>query len=106
MRTVTRPGATGRWGPRWFVAVVCACCMCAGGSAFGGLPGQETTATVRGVVLDPSDAVLPGATVTLTSLDTGQGRRAQSSQDGSFQFIAVTPGRYRLMVALAGFASL
>ena len=63
------------------------------------------TATVHGVVRDASDAVLANATITLTRVDTGQSRPpARSDRDGAFRFLALSPGHYRLSVALAGFA--
>src|SRR5258705_13331083 len=96
-------GPVDRLRPRRFIAVLCAC-LAWSRAAFSAA-GQSTTATIRVDVVDPSNAVLPSATITLTSRDTGQRREGQSSPDGSFQFIAVTPGWYRLGVGLPGFAA-
>ena len=52
----------------------------------------QTVGNLRGQVLDPSGAVVPGATVTLT-----QGRNvftAQSSRDGAYSFTGVSFGSY------------
>jgi hypothetical protein len=70
-----------------------------------GSPRQSATASVDGLVHDSSDAALPDATITLTSLDTGQRRSVRSGSDGAFQFLGVLPGRYQLSVSLDGFAS-
>lgn len=66
---------------------------------------QATSATVTCVVRDASDAVLAGATVILTNIDTGQKRQKQSERDGITQFLGVQPGRYRLDLSLDGFES-
>src|SRR5438046_2086861 len=67
------------------------------------LPRQSSTAAVEGRVHDPSDAALAGATVRLTNLDTSRHREVRTASDGTFQFLAVPPGRYRLIVSLDGF---
>ena len=64
---------------------------------------QSPSATLRGVVRDPSDAVIARATVTVTSLDTLRTLAALSQPDGSFRWIALPPGRYRVVVAHQGF---
>jgi hypothetical protein len=65
---------------------------------------QSATSTIRGVVRDQTDAVIVDATLALTSLETGRVLRARSATDGSFQFVALPPGRYRLAIAYEGFA--
>jgi hypothetical protein len=66
--------------------------------------GHRATATVRGVVRDTSGAVLPGAAVTVTNVDTGSTRATRSSPDGSFQVASLTPGRYRVAISRDRFA--
>lgn len=67
-------------------------------------PGQAVTAAVRGVVRDPSGALIPGALVSLTALDTGQQRpTVTSTSEGTFQIVALPPGTYRLTVSTASF---
>ena len=53
---------------------------------------QIDTGSVVGVVRDPSGAVIPGATVTLTNTTTGVTRVVTANADGGYQFAAVTPG--------------
>jgi hypothetical protein len=65
--------------------------------------GQISTAQLGGKVTDTSNAVLPGATVTLTQTDTGAVRSVVSDADGSYLVSNLSPGPYRLEVALQGF---
>ena len=60
-------------------------------------------ASIFGVVLDPSGAVVAGASVTLQSLGDGPEQQRVTSDDGSFSFPALTPGEYRIRVEAAGF---
>jgi hypothetical protein len=64
---------------------------------------QAGTASVLGDVKDQQGAILPGATVTLTSLDTGAARTVVTSDSGSYLFLAVSPGLYSVKVELNGF---
>jgi len=61
-----------------------------------------TTATVRGHVEDPSSAVLPGATVTLTNVGTKAPTVAVTDERGQY-LLSVFPGTYDLKVELSGF---
>jgi hypothetical protein len=63
----------------------------------------STTATLRGNVQDPSGAVLPGATVTLTSTATKTPQVTVTDGRGQYLFAAVFPGMYELKVELSGF---
>jgi hypothetical protein len=63
----------------------------------------QSTGSIRGQVLDPSGAVVPGATVTLTRESTVL--TAQSGADGTYSFKAVPAGSYTLSVQVTGFAS-
>lgn len=60
--------------------------------------------TVQGTVSDPDGAVIPGATVTLSSA-SGKAAIAQSQNDGSYVFHNVRPGTYSETVTMKGFAS-
>src|SRR5947207_3510377 len=57
--------------------------------------------TVSGVVLDQTQAVLPGATAELRGADVT--RTVTTDGVGQFRFLDVAPGTYRLHVALQGF---
>src|SRR5438270_5074331 len=68
---------------------------------FGTLFGQNTKATLAGVVKDTSGAFLQGARVTLE-------RAAQptaSNSQGAFFFTNLAPGTYKVTVSFVGFES-
>lgn len=64
---------------------------------------QTTTATVLGVVRDPSGAVLPGVTVTLRNADTGFTRTTATDGTGGYVLPYVPAGAYELRAELSGF---
>jgi hypothetical protein len=61
-------------------------------------------ATVKGTVADTTGAVIPGATITLTS-GTGKATVVQSQSDGTYTFTGVLPGTYSETITMPGFAS-
>ena len=58
-----------------------------------------------GGVEDPSRAVLPGATVTVTNRDTGLQRETTTDGSGSYAFRDLQAGTYDLRVSMSGFKS-
>ena len=72
-------------------------------AADGPVLAQITTATLSGVVKDTSNAVIPGATVTLTSVTRGTSQETTTSAEGDFVFPTVQPDTYTVKVTLAGF---
>ena len=64
---------------------------------------QLGTGDLRGRVIDPQGALLPGATVVATNEASGQYRETVSSIDGTFSMIALMPGTYELTATLSGF---
>ncbi len=64
---------------------------------------SQTTGNVEGVVRDPSGAVVPGATVTVTSKATGDERNVTTDETGSYTVPALPPGAYRVQIAATGF---
>ncbi len=56
------------------------------------------TAALYGVVTDIQGAAIPGASVTLTSVNTGQARNVVSSTQGEYQFNALPVGGYSVSV--------
>jgi len=58
---------------------------------------------VTGTVTDPTGAVVPGATVTLTNVGTNTPQQVTTNNDGSYRFAFVPPGTYKVSVAAGGF---
>src|SRR5215467_5410789 len=67
------------------------------------LHAQTSRGTVTGTVLDPSGAVIGGARVTLTGIDTGVRFSTGSNEAGVYRFDAVDLGSYDLTVEHPGF---
>ena len=67
------------------------------------LHGQSTYGTVDGTVLDPSGATVGGAQVTLTNVGTQEKHAQTTGATGSYQFVNVIPGEYRLDITKPGF---
>ncbi len=65
---------------------------------------QFDTATILGTVRDNTGAVVPGATVTLTGIDTGIATTKVTDENGAFEFATVRIGKYRVTAELAGFS--
>jgi len=69
-----------------------------------GLGFAQSTATLSGVVTDPSGAVVPGAQVTLHSLATGLDRQIVTDSAGLYIAPSLVPGDYQVQVKASGFS--
>lgn len=67
--------------------------------------GFGQTATVNGVVTDSSQAVIAGATVTITNLDTGLRRDTRTNEAGNYTFTLLPVGRYKVEAGNSGFTT-
>ncbi|MBS1798211.1 MAG: TonB-dependent receptor [Acidobacteria bacterium] len=67
-------------------------------------PAGAAAATVHGIVTDPDNALIPGATVTLTPAK-GKAIVVQSGSDGAYTAHGVAPGAYTMTVTMTGFAT-
>jgi hypothetical protein len=67
------------------------------------LHAQTSRGTITGTILDPSGAVIGGARVTLTGIDTGVRLSSGSNEAGVYRFDAVDLGAYDLTVDHPGF---
>ncbi|HVT96813.1 MAG TPA: carboxypeptidase-like regulatory domain-containing protein, partial [Acidobacteriaceae bacterium] len=63
----------------------------------------QFNASLRGTVADPSGAVIPDATVTLTNADTNASRTAKTDPSGIYTFNQLEPAHYKLTVTHEGF---
>jgi hypothetical protein len=63
----------------------------------------ETTSAIVGQATDATGAVVPGATVTVTSHDTGSKRSAKTDEAGRFNFPQLKPGSYEVRIEEQGF---
>src|SRR6476660_9383512 len=64
---------------------------------------QQGTTELRGRVIDPQGAVLPGVTVVVRNQETGMFRETLSGPDGTFIASGLVPGTYQLNAELQGF---
>jgi hypothetical protein len=63
----------------------------------------ETTSAIVGQVRDTTNAVVPGATVTITNHETGLKRSARTDDGGRFDFPQLKPGTYSVRAEAQGF---
>ena len=68
-----------------------------------GLAAAQSTTSIRGAVLDPTAAVVPGVNISLENIGTGATRTAVSDEVGNYQILQVPPGIYRIRGQHAGF---
>jgi hypothetical protein len=64
---------------------------------------QKITGDISGTVTDPTGAAVAGASITVTNPATGLERTATTNDTGSYRFVELPPGRYRLSVTAQGF---
>ena len=69
------------------------------------LPAQ-TTAEIAGTISDSTGAVVPGAPVTVTNVDTGVTRSTETNASGYWIASLLQPGRYSVAVRADGFKPL
>lgn len=67
------------------------------------LSAQVVSSSVKGALVDPTGAAVPGATCTLINQATGAALTTASASDGAFTFPNVLAGTYTLRVQAAGF---
>lgn len=72
--------------------------------AAAGLFGQADRSSIRGVVTDPTGAVVPKVTVTALDLSTNtEARSLATDENGNYEMADLKPGTYRLKADAAGF---
>ncbi len=71
-----------------------------------GLYGQTVSSSLIGSVVDPADAAVANAPVTLTDTQTKSTRTANTDNTGTYRFLQVDPGVYNVTVKANGFKTL
>ena len=64
---------------------------------------SNSTASLRGTVVDKQGKAVPNATVTVTNTATDLSRIVRTGADGTYQILSVNPGSYQITVEAAGF---
>ena len=85
-----------RWQPAVLVAALC----------IGFLPAlhaQEVSASITGIVTDPSGGVIAGAQVEAEDLDRGVSWATASNETGNYALPRLSTGRYSVRVTADGF---
>ena len=81
--------------------LVCAPALALAGNAT--VRPQPPAPTLRGVIADPTGAIIPNAEIDLVDAGGAVDGKFQSGTDGSFQVVAPHAGDYTLVVSQAGF---
>ncbi len=64
------------------------------------------TAQLSGTVHDPTGAVIPGATITISDTSKGFSRTTTSDGQGNYQLLLLPPGTYTITATATGFAKM
>jgi outer membrane receptor protein involved in Fe transport len=84
------------------VCVATALAVLSAGSAFGqGI----VTGSISGTILDPQGAIVAGATVRATQIETNRVFTTRSSDAGVVRLSSLPPGNYRVIVETKGFST-
>jgi hypothetical protein len=67
---------------------------------------QATAADLTGVVKDETEAVIPGASVTVKNPQTNFERVSTTDESGVYKILAIPPGTYQVITEAAGFSRL
>jgi len=70
------------------------------------LHAQEFRASITGEVMDPTGAVIPGATIAAANVDTRVQFSAKSDAQGVYSVLYVLPGTYTVTVGASGFQTM
>src|ERR1700681_48678 len=70
---------------------------------FSNLLHAAVTGSILGVVRDRSQAVVTGARVVVTNVQTNYSQETTSAADGSYRILALPVGNYKLTATASGF---
>jgi hypothetical protein len=85
---------------RWAVVFCLLLCM-----ALPAFSQSRNTGEIRGTVM-AAGAVVPGATVTLTNIDTGETKTLLTNKDGLYDTVSTPAGNYNITFTMTGFKKL
>jgi hypothetical protein len=63
----------------------------------------DVTGSISGVVRDRGQAVVTGAKVQITNVQTNVSQETNTGADGSYHFLALSPGDYKIIATASGF---
>ena len=63
----------------------------------------DVTGAISGTVRDPAQAVVAGAQVSVVNVQTNVAQDSTTAADGSYHFLALQPGAYKITVTATGF---
>ncbi len=86
-----------KWAGKLLLCLMVILCVVARSEA------QQTTASIRGRVIDASGGIVRNASVTAIQVDTDFSRNVESDSLGNFIFVELPLGSYRLEVEAKGF---
>ncbi len=98
MPTLAREEAMTRFSWSWKSLLITA-----GGFVLCTAANAQFRASIQGSVTDPTGAVVPGATLTLTDQATNKVLTATSNADGVYNFDALPPDHFKLTATATGF---
>ena len=84
--------------PIWEIALLLLLSICTVDSS-----AQNATTSLRGIVKDPSGAVVSGAIVTLLDYANGQKLVTITTDSGEYQLLQISPAKYAITVTASGF---
>ncbi len=67
---------------------------------------QQSTGSMMGMVQDASGAAVPGAIVTVQSVETGQTRTLITNESGNYSALSLPVGQYEIRVEKSGFSAM
>src|SRR5215204_3889284 len=82
------------------LALAFLCAVPANGQTVG-----ATTGAINGKVVDSSDSVLPGVTVTISAPQMQGTQTAVTNAEGNYRFPGIPPGTYTVRYELPGFGT-
>lgn len=70
-----------------------------------GVQAQTVTGTIKGNIVDTSDASVPGVSVEINNIETGLKRTIETNADGSYQITFLPIGKYTVTATKDGFGT-